>query len=56
MKKNVRIVTDLDGKRVVLINDIIFKGKEILIERCRKYLKKYVGEFYDSGYEGYCLY
>ena len=48
MKKNVRIVTDLDGKRVVLINDIIFKGKRnINWKDVEKYLKKYVGEFYE---------
>jgi len=48
LKKNVRIVTDLDGKRVVLINDIIFKGKRnINWKDVEKYLKKYVGEFYE---------
>ena len=51
MKKNVRIVTDLDGKRVVLINDIIFKGKRnINWKDVEKYLKKYVGEFYEIAY------
>ena len=48
LKKNVRIVTDLDGKRVVLINDIIFKGKRnINWKDVEIYLKKYVSEFYE---------
>lgn len=46
MKKNVRIVTDLDGKRVVLINDIIFKGKRnINWKDVEKYLKNMLANF-----------
>ena len=28
MDRNVQIITDLDGKKLVIINDIIFKGKQ----------------------------
>lgn len=28
MDRNVQIITDLDGKKLVIINDIIFKGKK----------------------------
>lgn len=47
MDRNVNIVTDLNGKKIVLINDIIFKGKRSIDwKEVEKYLKQYVGEFY----------
>lgn len=46
--RNVNIVTDLDGKRFVLINDIRFKSKRPKDwEEVEKYLKEYIGEFYE---------
>lgn len=47
MDRNVNIVTDLDGKQFVLINDIRFKGKREEWKDIEKYLKQYVGEFYE---------
>lgn len=46
-QRNVSIVQDADGNRIVLINDIIFKGKRA-VEWCdvEKYLRQFVGEFY----------
>ncbi len=48
MDRNVNIITDLDGKKFVLINDIRFRAKVRddwnVIE---EYLKEYVGEFYE---------
>ncbi len=48
MDRNVNIITDLDGKKFVLVNDIRFKAKRRddwkIIET---YLKEYVGEFYE---------
>ncbi len=44
--RNINIITDTDGKKLVLINNILFKAKVrddwIAIE---EYLKKYIGEF-----------
>ncbi len=46
--RNVNIITDADGKRLVLINDIRFKAKVrddwTAIE---EYLKEYIGDFYE---------
>ncbi len=46
--RNVDIITDVDGKKLVLINDIRFKAKTrddwTIIE---KYLKEYIGDFYE---------
>lgn len=48
MDRNVNIVTDLDGKKIVLINDIRFKAKKREDwENVEKYLKEYVEEFYE---------
>lgn len=46
--RNVNIITDADGKRLVAINDIRFKAKVrndwAVIE---EYLKEYIGDFYE---------
>ena len=48
MDRNVNIITDADGKSIVLINDIRFKGKrKINWQDVEDYLKKYIGEFYE---------
>ena len=48
--RNVNIITDADGKKLVLINDIRFKAKVrddwTAVE---EYLKKYIGDFYEMG-------
>ena len=48
MNRNVHIITDIEGRKIVLINDIRFKGKNRedwkLVEN---YLKEYVGEFFE---------
>ncbi len=45
--RNVSVIQDADGKNIVVINDIIFKGKRsVNWKDVREYLKKYVGEFY----------
>ena len=46
--RNVNIITDADGKKLVLINDIRFKAKarddwKVI----KEYLKEYIGEFYE---------
>lgn len=48
MDRNIRIITDLNGNKIVLINDIIFKGKKsINWDDVKMYLESYVGEFYE---------
>lgn len=45
---NVNIITDVDGKKIVLINDIRFKGKRREEwEEIEEYLKEYVGKCYE---------
>ena len=47
MDKNKDIISDLDKKRIVIINDIRFKGKRnIDWEKVEEYLKKYVDNCY----------
>ena len=45
---NVNIITDADGKKLVLINDIRFRAKVrddwTAVE---EYLKEYIGDFYE---------
>ena len=48
MEKHINIITDAEGKKIVLINDIRFKGKtRIEWEEIEAYLKEYIGEFYE---------
>ena len=48
MKKNVNIITDLDGNKIVLINDIRFKGKKKEEwDEIELYLKEYVSKVYE---------
>ena len=46
--RNVNIITDADGKNLVLINDIRFKGKrQIDWDDVKQYLEGYVGDYYE---------
>lgn len=48
MKRNVNVITDVNGNKIVMINDIIFKGKRsVNWNEVEEYLKRYVGEFYE---------
>ena len=48
MDRNVNIITDLEGNRIAVINNIIFKGKRnVDWDDVEQYLRKYVGEFYE---------
>ena len=47
MDRNVNIIVGLNGEKIVLINDIRFKGKKREDwKEVEDYLKEYVGEFY----------
>ena len=42
------VIADLDGNKIVVVNDIIFKGKRnVNWKDVEEYLKQYVGEFYE---------
>ena len=43
---NISVVRDEDGNKIVVVNDVIFKGKKIVWKDVERYLKRYVGEFY----------
>ena len=46
-QRNISVIQDIDGNNIVVINDIIFKGKRsVNWKEVRAYLKEYVGEFY----------
>lgn len=48
MDRNINIISDLNGNKIVMINDIIFKGKkEISWDDVKAYLESYVGDFYE---------
>lgn len=48
MDRNVNIITDLNGNQIVLINDIIFKGKRnVNWKDVEEYLEQYVDEFFE---------
>ena len=45
--RNVSVIKDADGNNIVVVNDIIFKGRRsIQWEDVEKYLKRYVGNVY----------
>ena len=45
MNRNINIITDLNGNKIALINDIIFKGKKAINwDDVKAYLESYVGE------------
>ncbi len=47
-ERNVNIIRDTDGRKIVLINDIRFKGKKREEWKdVEKYLKEYVGNWYE---------
>lgn len=46
--RNINIVVDTDGRKIVLINDIRFKGKyREEWKEIEKYLMEYVGQYYE---------
>ncbi len=48
--KNILVITDLYGNKIVVINDIIFKGKRsVNWDDVEAYLRQYVGEFYEMA-------
>lgn len=57
IKRNVSVIQDIDGNNIVMINDIVFKGKRsVEWKDVRSYLKEYVGEFYTIAATGDVIY
>ena len=55
--RNVSVIKDADGNNIVMINDVIFKGKRSLNwDDVEQYLKDYVGEFYSIVEDGEMVY
>ena len=47
IKRNVSVIQDIDGNNIVMINDIVFKGKQsVEWTDVEKYLRQYVSDFY----------
>ncbi|MCR5227214.1 MAG: hypothetical protein K6E27_08380 [Eubacterium sp.] len=47
MNRNVSIIKDIDNKDIVVINDILFKGRRgIKWDEIKAYLKRFVGDTY----------
>ena len=56
-QRNIAVIQDADGNNIVVINDIIFKGKRsITWSDVEKYLRRYVGEFYSIAETGDIVY
>ena len=48
MTRNINTIKDADGNTIVIINDIIFKGKRnIRWQDVKEYLLQFVGDFYE---------
>ena len=46
MERNISVIKDVNGNKIVVINDIRFKGRQnIDWDEVEQYLKHYVGEF-----------
>ena len=46
MERNISVVRDVNGNKIVIVNDIKFKGRQnIEWDEVEAYLKQYVGEF-----------
>ena len=47
MEQSVKVIRDMDGNKIVVINNIKFKGRQrIEWNEVEKYLKKYIGMSY----------
>ena len=48
VQKNINVISDLDGTKVVLINDVRFKSRRhIDWDEIEELLKEYIGEYYE---------
>ncbi|SEA37001.1 hypothetical protein SAMN05216349_11088 [Oribacterium sp. KHPX15] len=54
--RNISVIKDADNNKIVMINDNIFKGKQVDWEAVEKYLKQYVGDFYSIAEDKEMIY
>lgn len=55
--RNITVIIDADGNKLVLINDIRFKGKrKIEWENVKLYLQEYVGDYYEIAESSEIIY
>lgn len=48
MEKSVNIITDLDGSKIAIINDVRFQSRRrIDLEQVEEYLKEYIGTYFE---------
>ena len=48
LNRNVNIISDVDGRKIVLINDKKFKGlSKADWSEVEEYLKQYIGDYYE---------
>ena len=53
MERKISVIENLDGKKTVVIQDIIFKGRQsINWDDVERYLKKYINEVYEVAETG----
>ena len=48
LNETISIITEPDGRKIVLINDVRFKSRRSVVwNEVEKYLKEYIGKFYE---------
>ncbi len=56
-RRNVSVIQDADGNKIVVINDIVFKGRRsIKWEDVEEYLRRYVGDIYSIAEDNEIIY
>lgn len=56
-KRNVTVIQDAESNKIVVINDIIFKGRRAINWKdIEAYLKRYVGDFYSIAEDNEIIY
>ena len=56
-KRNVTVIQDAEGNKIVIINDVIFKGRRSIDwESVEQYLKQYVGDVYSIAEDKELIY
>ena len=57
MNRNISVIKDADGNSIVVINDIIFKGRQSIDwDDVKRYLYNYVDDFYRIAESGDLIY
>ena len=54
--RNISVIKDADDNKIVVINDNVFKGKQIQWEDVEDYLRQYVGDVYSIAEDKEMIY